>query len=68
MAEYPVLKTDKTQPSITLYIIVDNVQKYYDDMKSKYELQADLHKTFYGANEFAIKDNNGYILTFTENY
>jgi uncharacterized glyoxalase superfamily protein PhnB len=68
MAEYPVLKTDKTQPSISLYIIVDNVQRYYDNMKSKYELQADLHKTFYGANEFAIKDNNGYILTFTENY
>lgn len=66
--EYPILNTAKTQPSITLYIVVDNVKKYYEDMKSKYELQSELHKTFYGANEFAIKDNNGYILTFTENY
>lgn len=66
--EYPVLSTKKTQPSITLYIIVDDVQKYYDDMKNKYNLQAELHKTFYGANEFAIKDNNGYVLTFTEQY
>jgi uncharacterized glyoxalase superfamily protein PhnB len=66
--EYPILQTTKTQPSISLYIIVDDVNTYYDDMKNKYELQAELHKTFYGANEFAIKDNNGYILTFTENY
>jgi uncharacterized glyoxalase superfamily protein PhnB len=68
IGEYPILNTEKTQPSITLYVVVDDVQKYYDDMKSKYNLQAELHKTFYGANEFAIKDNNGYILTFTENY
>lgn len=68
IAEYPVLNTAKTQPSITLYITVDNVTKYYEDMKDKYELQNELHKTFYGATEFAIKDNNGYVLTFTEEY
>ncbi|MDR2901171.1 MAG: hypothetical protein LBV20_06595 [Treponema sp.] len=67
-AEYPILKTEKTQPSITLYIIVDDVKAYYDEIKPNYELQAELHKTFYGAEEFAIKDNNGYILTFTEEY
>lgn len=68
ISEYPILKTEKTQPSITLYIIVDDVNKYYDEIKHQYELQCELHKTFYGANEFAIKDNNGYILTFTEEY
>jgi hypothetical protein len=26
-----------------------------------------LEKTFYGATEFSILDNNGYILTFAEN-
>jgi uncharacterized glyoxalase superfamily protein PhnB len=67
-SEYPILKTDKTQPSITLYIVVDSVKDYYNDMKSQYGLQADLHQTPYGATEFAIKDNNGYVLTFTENY
>ena len=66
--EYPILQTEKTQPSITLYIVVNNVKKYYNDMKDKYELQSELHKTFYGAEEFAIKDNNGYVLTFTEEY
>jgi uncharacterized glyoxalase superfamily protein PhnB len=68
ISEYPLLKTDKTQPSISLYIVVDDVKSYYNEIKATYDLQCELHKTFYGANEFAIKDNNGYILTFTENY
>ena len=68
IGEYPALSVAKTQPSISLYIVVNNVKKYYEEMKDKYDLQSDLHKTFYGASEFAIKDNNSYILTFTENY
>lgn len=68
MEEYKILSTEKTRPSVTLYIVVDKVKAYYEEMKSKYELQSELHKTFYGADEFAIKDNNGYVLTFTENY
>ncbi len=68
MGEYPILKTERTQPSITLYIVVSDVKKYFDDMKNIFELQCGLHKTFYGAEEFAIKDNNGYVLTFTEEY
>ncbi len=68
MGEYPILKTERTQPSITLYIVVSDVKKYFADMKNTYELQSGLHKTFYGAEEFAIKDNNGYVLTFTEEY
>jgi hypothetical protein len=26
----------------------------------------ELEKTFYGATEFSIEDNNGYLLTFAE--
>ncbi|KAA6305142.1 hypothetical protein EZS27_043206, partial [termite gut metagenome] len=29
-------------------------------------LVKELHKTFYGADEFAVYDNNGFILTITE--
>ena len=64
--ECPVLKTVKTQPSATLYIKVDNFNELYRELKSKYEILCEPHKTFYGRNEFAIKDNNGYVLTFTE--
>jgi len=66
--EYPVLGTAKTQPSATLYILVDSVAAYYENMKRDYEILSELHKTFYGATEFAIKDNNGYVLTFTQSY
>jgi uncharacterized glyoxalase superfamily protein PhnB len=68
IGEYPILNTAKTQPSISLYIVVDDVKVYYEKMKKIFDLQSELHKTFYGAEEFAIKDNNGYVLTFTENY
>ena len=64
--EYPNLTTEKTQPCLTFYITVDNFLELYEELKEKYELLADMRKTFYGANEFAIKDNNGYVLTFTE--
>lgn len=64
--EYPVLKAAKTQPSITLFIKVDNFSVLYDFLKCKCEILSEPHKTFYGNFEFAIKDNNGYVLTFTE--
>ena len=65
--EYPILSVSKVQPSATLYITVDNFTEFYEDIKGKCDILCDVHKTFYGANEFAVKDNNGYVLTFTEN-
>jgi uncharacterized glyoxalase superfamily protein PhnB len=67
IGEYPVLSTPKVQPSVTLYITVDNFAELYDELKGKCDIVCDVHMTFYGANEFAIKDNNGYVLTFAEN-
>lgn len=64
--EYPVLKAAKTQPSVTLFVNVDNFSALYDALKSKCEILSEPHKTFYGNSEFAIKDNNGYVLTFAE--
>lgn len=64
--EYPVLTTDKVQPSVTLYITVDNFDALYEELKSKYPINTELHTSFYGAREFAIIDVDGYVLTFTE--
>lgn len=64
--EYPILKAAKTQPSVTLFIKVDNFSVLYDALKNKCEILSEPHKTFYGNSEFAIKDNNGYVLTFAE--
>jgi uncharacterized glyoxalase superfamily protein PhnB len=66
--EYPILSTDKVHPSVTLYIAVDNLDELYQELKERHEILGDLHTTFYGSKEFAIADNSGYVLTFTENH
>jgi hypothetical protein len=35
-------------------------------MKDKVKVVKELEITFYGATEFTILDNNGYLLTFAE--
>ena len=67
IGEYPVLSTPKVKPSVTLYITIDNFAELYEELKCKCDIICDVHTTFYGVNEFAIKDNNGYVLTFAEN-
>lgn len=64
--EYPSLGIEKVQPSVSLYIQVDNLEELYLELKSKHKLLLDMHTTFYGLKEFAIVDNSGYVLTFTE--
>jgi uncharacterized glyoxalase superfamily protein PhnB len=66
--EYPILNTDKVRPSVTLYIMVDNFDELYHELKGSYKILCDIHKTFYGSKEFAVADNNGYVLTFAENH
>ena len=67
IAEYPVLNTDAVHPSVTLYIMVDNFDALYAEIKGKYPIYTEIHTSFYGAKEFAITDVDGYVLTFTEN-
>ena len=63
--EYPTLATPQVHPSVTLYIAVDNFAALYQELKEKHEILKDVHETFYGTKEFAIADNNDYVLTFT---
>jgi len=52
--------------SLVLYISMDNIQEYYDQIKDQVTLLTSLEKTFYGATEFSLCDNNNYLLTFAE--
>ncbi|OCX51898.1 glyoxalase [Mucilaginibacter sp. PPCGB 2223] len=52
--------------SLLLYINLKNISAFYEHLKDKVTIVAGLEKTFYGATEFSIKDNNGYVLTFAE--
>lgn len=62
-AEYPTLKTQATGGGFTLYLTVTGVEDVYQRAKLKTTILKEPHKTFYGATEFAIQDNNGCILT-----
>jgi uncharacterized glyoxalase superfamily protein PhnB len=52
--------------SLLLYIQTSDIRKFYDQIKDKVKVVKELEKTFYGATEFSIEDNNGYLLTFAE--
>ncbi|MGM0173201.1 VOC family protein [Enterococcus sp. DIV0800] len=64
--EYPILATEKIQPSISLYITVTDFDTLYQQIEEIYPIYTKVHRTFYGAKEFAIADPDGYVLTFAE--
>jgi len=52
--------------SLLLYINVKKIVTFFESIKAKVQVLKGLEKTFYGATEFSILDNNGYVLTFAE--
>ncbi len=65
ISEYPTLKTNEIVPTFTLFITANDVLAIYNELKDKVEIAKELHKTFYGKDEFAIFDNNGNVLTIS---
>ncbi len=64
--EYVQLNSHQPGGGFTLYIRIENILEYYDQVSDKVEVIKPINKTFYGTTEFAIQDLNGYILTFSE--
>jgi uncharacterized glyoxalase superfamily protein PhnB len=52
--------------SLLLYIKLKNIRTFFESVKDKVTVVQGLEKTFYGATEFSVRDNNGFILTFAE--
>jgi uncharacterized glyoxalase superfamily protein PhnB len=52
--------------SLLLYITLKDIQGFFESVKDKVNVLKGLEKTFYGATEFSILDNNNYVLTFAE--
>jgi uncharacterized glyoxalase superfamily protein PhnB len=52
--------------SLLLYIKMKGIRIFFDTVKNSVTVLHGLEKTFYGATEFSVKDNNGYVLTFAE--
>ena len=63
--ELPIISREKGG-SLLLYIQTTEIRKFFDQIKDKVKVIKGLEKTFYGATEFSIEDNNGYLLTFAE--
>lgn len=51
---------------LEVYIEVENLEDFYNEIKEKVEIVKEFSNTWYGMNEFYIRDNNGYILGFAE--
>jgi uncharacterized glyoxalase superfamily protein PhnB len=49
-----------------LYIKLKEIRNFFELIKDKVKVLKPLEKTFYGATEFSILDNNNYVLTFAE--
>ena len=64
--EYPTLKNAAIGGSLTLYIKTENISDLFSKLQKQTDIITDLHETCYGTKEFAIKDINGFILTFAE--
>lgn len=60
------LVSRKDGGSLLLYIKVKNIRALFDKLKDKVTILHGLQKTFYGATEFSVQDNNHYLLTFAE--
>ncbi len=52
--------------SLLFYISLKNIKALFEKLNGKVKILKGLEKTFYGATEFSILDNNGYVLTFAE--
>ena len=52
--------------SLVFYIRLPRIRDFFSQIKDKVNVVQDLQKTFYGATEFSITDNNNYVLTFAE--
>ena len=52
--------------SVSFYMDIDGINEFYLNLKNKQLELTDLKTTWYGMQEFYVKDLNGYILGFAE--
>lgn len=64
--EYKEIEPLKVGGALTFYIRIKDINSYYNQISKKTNIIKPMNKTFYGTNEFAIMDLNGFIITFSE--
>ena len=66
--EVPEFKEMGPGGAFTLYFSILHIDALYNELKGKVEVYREPRKTFYGADEFVVRDNNGYFLYFAEQH
>ena len=66
VSQYKSLENKEIGGTFTLFIQMFNVKEYYEQISDKVKIVSEIHTQPYSSAEFAIKDCNGYILTFAE--
>ena len=64
--DLPLLNEFPLGASVSFYIEVDDIEEVYNQLKSRVKIAKELETTWYGMQEFYIRDCNGYILAFAE--
>ena len=65
-SDLPEVKRETGGP-LLFYIKLKGIRAFFDKLTAQQlPILKGLEKTFYGATEFSITDNNGFILTFAE--
>ena len=52
--------------SLLLYVKMKGIRSFFEKIRDQIPVLTALEKTFYGATEFSIRDNNNFLLTFAE--
>ncbi len=66
--EYPELESKISGGALTFYMKIEDIQEFYNKIHSHTNISHKMHKTFYGADEFAITDPDGFILVFSDTF
>ncbi|MEA3441408.1 MAG: VOC family protein [Chloroflexota bacterium] len=64
--DLPVLADAPIGGSLTFYTEVTGLKELYEQCKDQVEIVQEWHTTFYGTQEFAFRDCNGYIIAYSE--
>ena len=63
---FPSAKLGSPTDAVSQYFELEDIQTFYDLLKDQVEIVKPLYTTFYGMKEFFVRDNNGFLLGFTE--
>ena len=50
----------------TLYFFIDDIEPFFAEINARMKCEWPLQEMAYGLREFAVTDNNGYTLAFSE--